>query len=161
MNQSLSETQQHNFCLKLIEAKNEIELRFLEMGKCLKEIYENRYYEAGWTCWDEYIMDLKISNGTALRLINIYKVFILRYNFTPAQLAKAGWTAIAELLPQIKENTPQSEAKDWVEQSIVLSRKDLRRAIFERKTGIDTATCLHEDTYTIKICRKCGERWRI
>lgn len=157
-----SEEKRHGFCLKAIELKKDIESRFLELGGFLHEIKENRDYEAGWSSWEEYTMELKMSKATISKLIRIYQIFILKFKFSPAKLANlGGWSVVAEMLPQIKENTPRSDVQDWLGEMVDLPRSDVRRAIIERKTGVSMNDCKHEDTYTIKICRDCGDRWKL
>jgi hypothetical protein len=162
MEQSLSEQKRHDFCKQTIELKKEIESNFVELGRMLHEIKDNRYYEAGWTSWEEYCMELKISQSTISRLIRIYEIFVLRYDFAPRQIAEAGgWTVVAQLLPEINEKTAKDDVKVWLGEMADLTRSDAQKAINERKIGVPVDDCLHDDTYTIKICRVCGERWKL
>jgi len=157
-----TEADSHKLCLQAIEVKNDLEFRFLELGALLYEIKQNRHYESGWTSWEEYVMELKLSHASISRLIRIYEVLILNYQFSPRRIAEAGgWTVVAEILPDIKESTTKQEITTWLGEATELSRPDLRRAIIERRKGVDMAKCKHTDTYTIKICRGCGERWTI
>lgn len=156
-----SEKKQHEFCLEALDLKKNIECDFIELGMLLSKIKEFRYYEAGWSSWEEYVMELKMSEASISRLVRIYEVFILRFKFAPAQLAPIGWANVAELLPQIKETTPRNDVQGWLGEMVNLPRQDVRRAIIERKTGISMADCKHKDTYTIKICRGCGDRWKL
>lgn len=156
-----SEKKRHEFCLEALDLKKNIECDFLELGMLLYKIKEERYYEAGWSSWEEYVMELKMSESSISRLIRIYQIFILRFKFAPAQLAPIGWTNVAELLPQIKETTPRNDVHGWLDEMADLSRSDLRRTITERKKGVSMDDCKHKDTYTIKICRDCGDRWKL
>ncbi len=158
----LSEKKRHEICNHAIELKNDIEFRFMELGGLLHEIRENNYFEAGWTSWEEYSMELKISQATISKLIRIYEVFVLKYEFSPAKIAEAGgWSVVAELLPDVIETTEKAQVEGWLSEAKALPRTDLRRAITERRKGIDMEDCGHEDTYTIKICRRCGARWKL
>jgi len=162
MKNFLSEENRHGFCLKAIELKKEIESRFVDLGGFLYEIRERRHYEAGWSSWEEYTMELKMSTSMISRLIRIYETFVLKYQFAPEQIASAGgWTTVAVLLPEIKENTPKNDVSIWLEEMVGLTREHAKQAIIERKGGIQIAECEHKETYTLKICKSCGEKWKI
>jgi len=156
----LTETKRHQICEKAIELKKDIEFRFIELGALLYQIREERHYEAGWSSWEEYAMELKMRTSTISRLISIYEEFVLRFKIPHAELASAGgWSVLAEILPDINETTTKQEITSWLGEASQLARPDLRRAITERRRGVDMAKCAHKDTYTIKICRTCGEKW--
>jgi hypothetical protein len=162
MDNYLSEERRHDLCLIAIGLKKNIEVSFLELGGALHEIKERRHYEAGWSSWEEYLLELKISQSMVSRLIRIYEVFVLKYEFAPRQIAEAGgWTTVAQLLPEIKEDTPKLRVNTWLTEMIGLTRSDALGAIKDRKRGYTAEECEPHDTYTIKICRKCGERWKL
>ena len=160
MSKELTENQKHNFCNDAIIAKRNIEWKFLEFGAMLHKIKAERYYEAGWSSWEEFEMELKMSSATISKLLRIYETFVLRYEFKPQELAHVGgWSVVAEFLPLVKEDTPKKEIVGWLSGAKEQTRADIRRTITEKKTGVSMATCKHKDTYTITICRDCGERW--
>lgn len=157
----LSENEKNSFCKRAIAAKNDIEFRFVNLGAMLYKIKEEHLYEAGWTSWEDYAQELKMSPSSISRLIRIYEVFILRYKFAISQLANIGWTNLAELLPDVQEDTKKEKVQEWLGQAAELTNTDLRRTITERRKGVDMAKCLHKNSYTIKICPDCGDRRRI
>lgn len=158
----LTEQKNYKVCLAAIEAKKDIEWRFLSLGKMLYEIKAGRLYEAGWDSWDTYCMDLKLSQTSISKLLNIYEVFVLHYKIEPEKLAEAGgWSSIAELLPLIKtETTPVERVHELLGIAIAQPRKDLRKSIYEIKKG---KACAHKKTHrlVLEICDDCPERWRI
>lgn len=158
----VSEKSRHDFCQRTLDLKKDIESKFVEFGGMLYEIQQNRYFESGWSSWEEFSLELKISRSTISRLIRIYEVFILKYDFSPAKIAEVGgYTILAELLPEIEENTLKSDVEGWVNAMVGLTREDARKTVTERKVGVKEEDCVHDDTYVIKICRICGERWKV
>ncbi len=156
-----TEKAKHQYCKEALEYKTDIEWRFIGLGERLYKIKQERLYEAGWSSWDEFEMELKMSPATVSKLLRIYEIFILRYRFTPKQIATAGgWSSVAELLPSIKEDTPRERAKELLELVTDQSRLDLRKTLHEHKTGVDMAKCKHkpDDYYILKIYRCCGDR---
>lgn len=157
-----TEKEKYQFCQQALEAKRDIEFRFIELGAYLHKIKEERLYEVGWESWDDFSIELKLPPSTISRLIRIYQIFVLRFNFAPAQIAEAGgWTVVAEFLPDISEETTKEEVKDWFGNAITMTRADLRRTIVEGRKGTDMAKCKHPNAYKILCCPDCGDREKI
>jgi hypothetical protein len=156
----LTETKKHAYCVKALEKKHDLETNYLELGSMLHTIKDERLYEAGWESWEEYSMELKMSQSAISRMLRIYEVFILQYHVPVKQLADAGgWTVLSELLPAIKEDTTRDRVKELVEIASGQTRTDLQRTMKEVKGG---EVCRHKKTHilTLEICDDCGERWR-
>lgn len=123
------------------------------------KIRDERLFEPQWDTFGIYVSELKMSEPVASKLINIYKRFVLEYNILPEKLLKAGgWSVVAEVLPVVKT---KEEAVEWIDKMEVLTKEDIRKEILEKKTGITQQNCKHEDYYTIKVCRVCGDKERI
>jgi hypothetical protein len=159
MNELTTEREKHQYCKETLEYKTDIEWRFVGLGERLYKIKQERMFEAGWSSWEEFEMELKMSPATVSKLLRIYEIFILKYSFTPKQIAETGgWSVVAELLPSIGENATKARIKELFAVATSQSRSDLRKTLLEAKTGIDMTKCKHMDSYTIKICRTCGDR---
>jgi hypothetical protein len=149
----------YEICQQALDAKKNIESRFIELGGMLHRIKEERLFEDGWTSWAEFEMELKLPSSTISRLIRIYQIFILRYQFQALELAGVGgWTLIAEYLPLIGPETPREEVSDWIGTASRMTRQDVRRGIFEAKTGISMDECAHENTFQVTVCSDCGDK---
>lgn len=156
---SKQQLQTYNFCQDTIKLRQKLEIGFLELGGRLHEIKEKQLYLNSWECFEDYLVELKMSQPTASRLINIFKVFVLQYRFEHLQLAQVGgWSLLAEILPFA---TSKAEAEVWVSKAALLSQTDLRRELKEAKTGLSMADCKHKDCYQISICSDCGLRTRV
>lgn len=144
------------FCNEVIALKSTIEGGFLALAKRLQKVRDDRLYLGQWTNFREYLMELRMSEATASKLINIYQKFVVEAGIEEDTLIKAGgWTVLAESLKYIGKQLSPAKA---VELASTLSRDDFRRELTELSTGIQQRECGHEDTYTIRVCRKCGDR---
>lgn len=137
--------------------KEAIEGRFIELGKRLKRIRDERLFEPQYHSFDEWLPEMKMSQPTISKLINIYDRFVTEYGISEQQLLKAGgWTVIAEILPVSKT---KEDAKEWIEKAENLTRTDLRAEIKEHKTGKKEKKrkdCEHRKAYDQRVCPSCG-----
>lgn len=153
------ELQNHNYCEKAITLKESIEGNFLELGEYLYNIKENQLYSPSWNSFAEFCWELKMSSNMVNKFIQIYKTFVLGYSFSKDQLVTAGgWTVLQEILPMV---TSRKEALHWLSEASTLRRGDLRKSIMESKTGVEMSECEHKRTYTVEICKNCGEKRQI
>jgi hypothetical protein len=151
------------FCDQTITLKVETESKFLELGARLAKIRDEEMFAGRWENFDDYCeSDLKMSPGTASKLINIHQKLVVEYKVSPGKLAEAGgWTRLAMALPFI---TDKKSADEWVDRvASAGSRRDLEMLIKEKHTGVDPIKCDHPEDQcrVIKICARCGESWRV
>lgn len=145
-----------DFCRETIALKSNLERTYLELGRRLFKIREQRLFEPYYDSFNEYCMELKLSHSTVNKLVNIYKKFILEFGFSPMRLMRAGgWTVVAETLPVVRT---KADADEFLEKAERLSLADMRRELKEKKLGIDQRKCEHKDIYDLRICRTCGSR---
>lgn len=145
----------NDYCKEALKLKNTIEYSFIELGKRLRIIRDERKFEPEWEAFDDYLIEMRLTKGTASKLINIYERFVLEYKFPVAQLAEVGWSQLSEVLPVVKS---KKDAEHWVHMAAQHPLRELRDEIKEKKTGIDQRTCKHSNSYTIRVCRDCGYR---
>lgn len=142
------------YCNDALQLKTSLEQGFIRLGEYLYTIKNERLYEANWASWEEYSLELKMSQNSINKLIQIYARFILSYGIPEEKVVEAGgWSVIAELLPVIET---AEQAEEWLDKAKELTREDLRKEITEKKSGIPMQSCKHLDTYTITVCRGCG-----
>ena len=154
----LEPTENLKYCNDAIALKEKIEDDFLTLGEYLHNIKEHSLFEPQWSSFIEFCFELKMSQNTINKLIQIYKVFVLDYGIGRNQITNAGVSLVTDILPVI--NT-KKDALKWLGKASLLTRQDLRRELIEHKTGVDMTKCKHEDTYVVEICRDCGERKQI
>lgn len=153
----VTEKEGYELCVYAIALKNQIEHMFLQLGAALKEIKENNHYEPQWSSFHEYVeMELNMSPSKASKLQSVYETFS---GVDEEKLVKAGgWSNLYEI-QEVVDN--EDDAEEWIEKAGTLTRKDLRTEIRKRKTGIEPAECDHDDSYIIRVCRKCKQRIQI
>lgn len=152
----MNELSNLNYCQEAITLKRVTEQNFLMLGQYLFKIRESELFLGQWTSFPEFLDEMNMLEGTASKLINIYKRFVMEFNFKERLLLDAGgWTKLAAILPVVKD---KSDAHEWLLKASTLSIRDLNMEIKENKTGIDMSKCGHKDTYLVRICRDCGYR---
>lgn len=155
----ITEKQGHEYCKKAIELETVVRTTYINMAEMLYNIRQEKLFEPFWSSWSEFCMEFKdLSEGTISKIISIYEFFVLKHGFTPKQLAEAGgWSKLYEVL-RVAQNGSRKEVKEWIGKCATLTQKDLREEVLEAKTGVSIMKCGHEDTYIIRVCRKCGTR---
>lgn len=100
-----------------------------------------------------------MNQSKAEQLIRIYQKFILEYKIKDWLLAEAGgWSVVVRLLPLAKTRELAENALQQA--SLLPNRVTLVNYVKEALTE-EFAECKCEDTYTIKICRTCGDREKV
>lgn len=146
-----------DYCQETIALKGELELSYLDLASRLYKIRLNRMFEPNFDTFDDFLEEIKISRGSANKLINIWYRFIIQFKIKPKLLAAAGgWTIVAEILPHA-ENKAQAER--WLRDAQENRRGDLRKNLKEHKTGIDMRVCKHRHRTAITFlkCKDCGD----
>jgi len=144
------------YCSQAISLKQSLESSFMTLAGYLYRINSEELYKPQWSSWDEFYNELKISKNTANKLVQIHSTMIVEYQFTPEEIVSAGgWSVIQDILPLC---TSRKNAEKWLRKAEVLTRDDLRDEMKEEKTGVAQQHCKHLNTYTITICRDCGEK---
>lgn len=145
----------HKFCLETKRLKETLELEFIQLGERLFKIKSERLYEPYWSDFNEYLMELRLSESTASRLMGIWHKFVFQFRIPISEIAKAGgWTLVAEISPSCEN---RRQAVHWLAKAQQLNVTDLRRELKESKTGVPMIDCQH-DYYTLRCCKKCGVR---
>ena len=138
--------------------KDKLEEAYWELGKRLCKIRDEELWAGIYDNFELFLDEMKMSASTASKLITVYKTFVVEYQIEESKLIQAGdWNNVYEVAKMI---TTKAEAEDWLHKATVLSRKDLRDEIVEKRTGVSQAKCDHSDYYELRICRKCGAKIR-
>lgn len=149
----------YTYCTDTIRLKAKLEEGFVELGARLYEIRKGELYSPSWTSFAEYLKEMKMAESTASKLVSIHERLVLEYKIKPEEIAEVGgYTEAYEILPHISN---KKEAKELLEKAKILSRDDLRKELKEMKTGVQMKECKHTHTYTIEICKDCGDRHEV
>lgn len=149
--------QNYDYCQETIKLREQIEVAFIAIGERLKHIRDKHWYEGSWETFEDYLKEMKMHSSVASRLIKVYEKFILEYEISPHRVALAGgWSNAYEIIG--KANSKE-EAEEWLEKfEYASNQKDVGSVKKELRSGIKRDECSHSETYTIKICRQCGEK---
>lgn len=142
----------NEYCKETMALKTGIEVSFLELGKRLRIIRDERKFEAGWETFDDYLIEMRMTKGTASKLINIFEKFVLEYKYPVQRLAAVGWSPLSEVLPIVKT---KKDAERWIKAAENNPLRELRDELREHKTGVDPLKCKHKETIVIRICKAC------
>lgn len=146
------------FCEETIKEKQALEVVWLDLAKRLKAIRDGALYSGRWENFEEFLNDpaMDMDKGTASKMISIHEKLVLEYQIAPKTIAlSGGWSKISEVLHVMDS---KKEAEKWLDKCSVLSKSDLRKEIQEAKHGAPNPECKHKNTYTIEICRDCGQK---
>lgn len=154
----MNEIQSYEYCEETIKFKQNIENSYLGLCARLHKIKTERLYEASYETWAVFLEELRIDKLTAERMVKIYDTFVLKYGISPAKIEGAGgWSVVAELLPISNSKEEAEEALDYATGAL---RKDVRIYVHAKRFGKESEKmCRHHDTYLVRICRDCGDRW--
>lgn len=133
--------------------KNGLEEGFLHLGERLYRIKEKKMWEEDYGSYAEFLMDLKVSEATASKLVAIYSKFVLEYKFSYEELAPCSWSSLYSLMPLA---TSRSKALALVEDAQQLKRGDVEEKMRSEKHP----DCKHIDSFLLRICPDCGFRHR-
>lgn len=146
----------HNFCTDTIELCAKINTGFIILAERLYKIREERLFEPYWDSFYEFVLDMNaVSMGTVSRLLKVYQKYCIDLNMKPKTISKGEWSILYTAIPVVKS---KDDALFYIETPN--TRQAILAEIKEKKTGIPQASCDHEDSYLIRICRKCGDRHR-
>lgn len=147
------------YCEKTIALKKDIEVAFLTLGERLFKIRTEEIWKlGGFSSYEEFLMEARLTTGTASKIETVYEHFILNLKISPEKVAVIGWTD-AYLISQIADT--KKEAIEWLEKGELLSSGDLRIEIMGVKKGVDQKDCKHHNTYRIEVCRDCGLKTKL
>lgn len=148
------EIQQHDYCQKAISFKKDLEKGFLVLAEHLYEIKEKELWRASWASWLEFTWELKMSQNTIFKLLQIYKKLVLDYGLKMEFVVTAGgWSVVADLLPVMQD---KKSAMKWLLKAQDLTRSDLRKELKEEQAGIPSGQCQHKIVKLVEICDGCG-----
>ncbi len=154
-----SEVTAYNYCQETISLKTAVEKNYMVLCARLHKIRSEGLYEANYGSWELFLEEMRINKRKADAMIRIYEKFVLELGINPDTVALAGgWSVAEDLLPIATSKKEAEEALDYASHAL---RKDVRMYVLDKLHGDEQKPlCLHEDVYTVIICRRCGERWQ-
>lgn len=148
----------YTFCQETIGMKNTLERNYIVLCQRLHTIRENQLYDGNYGSWELFLEELRINKRKADAMCKIYETFILELGISEEKLALAGGWSVAETILPIA--TDKESAEEALEFAAVSLRKDVRMYVNEKLGKVPDGICEHEDTYVVRVCRGCSERWQ-
>jgi site-specific DNA-methyltransferase (adenine-specific) len=115
---------------RIVGYRNLAEKTFLALGEELHEFDENKQWETmGYSSFSAYLAhpDVDISRPVAVKIMLVYKKYILSLNCSQGNILDAGYKKLYMLEPHVDQNN----VGEWVTKASVLSRSDLKIEIDE------------------------------
>ena len=124
----------------------------LILAQRLKEIRDKEKYLSSWESFADYLLEIRMTESKASRLITVYEKWVLEGGFSEQELAPIGWSNLYEARNHVSQKV--------LDELTHRQDKDARDYIKELNSGISMDDCKH-DLYRIEVCRKCGRRTQI
>lgn len=124
----------HHFFLELKNLIKEQSLLFLEIGRCLKIMRDEKMYkQLDYDTWGGFLGsgELSLKTATVYAYIGIYEIFILKFELTPDELADIPWDKLWIALPAARKLDNREQLLDLIGKAKTLSRSDLALEINE------------------------------
>lgn len=146
------------YCQETLELFTKMQIGYLALAARLHKIKNERLYQPTWDSFQSYCMEMsEMSISTVSRLVNLQQKLVLDSGIPESDISEAGWSKVAMALPIIHT---ADEAKFWVEKAKVLSKTDFSRELKEFKTGRQMKDCEHLESYLVRYCPDCKDKWR-
>jgi hypothetical protein len=152
MNKLLSVEEGLTLHARLLELKQDISLRFLEVGKILYRLKEEGLYrvinpDMGWEAYCA-MPEISISPSHARNLMRIYKIFTLGLGVPNEVLAGIDQRKLTAILPSVNEEN----VEQLIAEAKTLTRSDLQKNLKENPD------CVHEwQAISFERCKHCYE----
>jgi len=146
------------YCDDTVKLSKGVHIAVFHLAERLKIVRDERKWEgAGYSSFDLFLdEEMKISQSAASKMIGILELF---QNIPAQKLALAGgWSNLAEVVSIVRK---EGDPEKWVDILIEHPREAVRAMLAEARSGIKEDECLHEDFYLLKVCRTCGQKFRV
>lgn len=139
-----------------IHLRNEVEVKFLELGKCLSEIEREKLWHGGFSSFAEFVeRGLRMSKSNASMLISVYETYVQHYNVLPVKLSQVGYSNLYAAIPLLKDDN----VEEVLEKAGTLSRRELLDEKREAKHG--DHECAPDKEVTLHPCVTCRKLLRV
>ena len=106
----------------VLELKRQMGIAFVEMGRLLKVVRDNKYYEVlGYDTFTSYVInsELGFKRRTAYYYVEIYEMFIEELGYKVQAVAQIGYDKLCKALPIVRKHIViESEIKTNVKEGV-------------------------------------------
>lgn len=132
---NISETPREKQALEIhgniIGLKQVTEANYLGLAEYLYTMFQEALYqELGFDHFSDYLKspEVSIEYRSANRLIETYRVFVLKYNIDKPLLLSAGYSKLYLIHNQVNEEN----INEWVDKAVSCTRKDLEAEVNDK-----------------------------
>jgi hypothetical protein len=135
-----------------LKFRDTIEGAFIALGERFNKIKEEALWNGMYGSYGEFLADMHVSEATASKLVQVYRVYIVEHKVNPKQLAKIGYSNLYAAIPLLEKYS----VEEVIQKASLLRRDDI--SVEARDSKEDA--CKHENTETVKVrvCMDCGHR---
>ena len=141
--------ERQNYVKETLTLKTDIESGFMLMGERLHVIFTEKLWEGQYDSWRGFLDEMKLSEPTASKLMKVFRVWVLEHRIEPKRLAAVGYSTLYTATSLLKGSTAEE---------VLAKASELRRQDVEEEVKKD---CLCDDTYELRVCRKCNRKHKI
>lgn len=131
-----------------LKLRDDIEGAFLKVAERLVKIHTEELWRGEYEGYEEFLTDMRISEPTANKMMQVWKVYVVEHKYPVAKLQRAGWSNLYTAIPLLKNHN----VSDVVEKAMTLRRADIQSEVNEKEAGDHK----HKWTeYKFRICEVC------
>lgn len=119
--------------LDILQNIHNIKKQYLLLGKELYEMKESKGYLllSSYDSWQNYIQcsEIGLELRTVQKIIQIYKIFILKWKLLVSDIEKYEWTKLSEIAPVVKIAKDKQQVRDLLKMLEVNSLREIRKLL--------------------------------
>lgn len=146
--------EQAKYVRETLKLRDTIEGAFIALGERFYKIREESLWHGMYESYAEFLADMRVSEATASKLMQVYRTYIVEFKIAPSKLAKIGYSNLYMAIPLIEKHGVESA----IEKAASLRREDIQDEVREDAHG----DCAHDwENITIRACMTCGKKERL
>lgn len=139
-----------DFCRDTIELVKAIETRFLELGARLYKISEKKLWEGNYDSFNDFLINANVNKGTASKLVNIYRSYVIDGGVKVEQLAGVPYTNLYQAIPLIEKEGADRAAV----LAETLTKDEIKEELREQKFGVHEHVVVGDERWGVCTCGK-------
>lgn len=137
-----------------LKLRDTIESAFIALGERFYRIREEALWQGIYESYAEFLTDMRVSEATASKLMQVYRTYIVEHKIAPVKLAKIGWSNLYIAIPLLQKNSIESV----IEKAASLRRADIEDEVRDEANP----NCQHDwEEVKLRVCNTCGRRERV
>lgn len=132
-----------------LKFRDTIEGAFIALGERFNRIKEEVLWNGMYGSFSEFLADMHVSESTASKLVQVYRVYIVEHKIKPERLAKIGYSNLYAAIPLLEKHG----IDEVIQKALLLRRDDISVEARDQRED----ACSHDyEKVTIRVCTKCG-----